>query len=85
MKLKSGAGFFSKESYTISLSLDGYETRKVNLECKVNGWYFGNLLIGGVIGMLIVYPATGAMYKLDNTGITENLSRSASATQLVVG
>jgi len=80
LKLKSGAGFFSKESYTISLSLDGYETRKVNLECKVNGWYFGNLLIGGVIGMLIVDPATGAMYKLDNTGITENLSRSASAT-----
>ena len=60
--------------------MNGYETKKVNLECKVNGWYFGNLLIGGLIGMLIVDPATGAMYKLDNQGITENLSRSGSAT-----
>jgi hypothetical protein len=80
LKLKSGAGFFSKESYTVSLSLDGYETKKINLECKVNGWYFGNLLIGGLIGMLIVDPATGAMYKLDNSGLTENLSRNAAAT-----
>jgi hypothetical protein len=30
--------------------------------------------------MLIVDPATGAMYKLDNAGITENLSRTAPAT-----
>ena len=81
MKLKSGAGFFSKESYTVSLSLNGYETKKVNVECKINGWYFGNIVIGGIVGMLIVDPATGAMYKLDSEGISENLSKS-SATSL---
>ena len=80
LKLKSGAGFFVKESYTVSLSMDGYESKKINLECKINGWYFGNILIGGLIGMLIVDPATGAMYKLDNEGITENLSRTVPAT-----
>ena len=80
LKLKSGAGFFSKESYTVSFFMDGYESKKVNLECKINGWYFGNILIGGVIGMLIIDPATGAMYKLDNEGITENLSRTVPAT-----
>ena len=79
--LKSGAGFFAKESYTIALSMEGYETKKINISCKVNGWYFGNLLFGGLIGFLIVDPATGAMYKLDTEGISETLTRSAvSAT-----
>jgi hypothetical protein len=80
MKLKSGAGFFSKESYTVSLALNGYETKKVNVECKINGWYFGNIVIGGLIGMLIVDPATGAMYKLDSEGITENLSKATTTS-----
>jgi len=63
MYLNSGAGFFKKESYVIRYELDGYPTREIPLEFKVNGWYWGNLLLGGVIGMLIIDPATGAMYK----------------------
>ena len=77
--LKSGAAFFSKESYVISLSMDGYETKKINVECKINGWYFGNILIGGIIGMLIVDPATGAMYKLERDGISESLVKSTTS------
>ena len=80
MSLKSGSGFFTKESYTVTLSMNGYDTKKVNVECKLNGWYFGNVLIGGLIGMLIVDPLTGAMYKLDNDGITEDLIRSTSTS-----
>lgn len=30
----------------------------------MNGWYIGNLLFGGIIGLLIVDPATGAMWTL---------------------
>ena len=65
MKLKSGSGYFSREQYVITLRKTGYEERKINLECKLNGWYFGNILIGGLVGMLIVDPLTGAMYRLD--------------------
>ncbi|WP_276503551.1 PEGA domain-containing protein [Terrimonas pollutisoli] len=79
MKLKSGAGFFAKESYTITLQLNGYETKKINVECKLNGWYFGNILIGGLLGFLIIDPATGAMYKLENDGIIETLDRTSDA------
>jgi hypothetical protein len=80
--LKSGAGFFSKESYVITLSMNGYETKKINVECKLNGWYFGNLLLGGVIGMLIVDPATGAMYKLDRDGVSETLTKSSASASI---
>ena len=69
--LKSGSSFFGKESYTVALTYNGTETRKINVECKLNGWYFGNLLIGGLIGMLIVDPATGAMYRLESKDIYE--------------
>jgi hypothetical protein len=35
-----------------------------SVDCNVNGWYIDNNLFGGLIGMLIVDPITGAMYKL---------------------
>lgn len=78
MKLRSGSGFFGKESYTVSITKEGYEPKKVTIECRVNGWYFGNILIGGLIGMLIVDPATGAMYRLDSDGISETLQKSTA-------
>lgn len=77
--LRSGAGFFTRESYVVTLAMNGYETKKINVECKLNGWYFGNVLIGGLIGFLIIDPATGAMYKLDSTGITEDMIKKASS------
>ena len=80
MKLKSGAGFFAKESYVVILSMDGYETQKINVECKINGWYFGNIIFGGLIGLLIVDPATGAMYRLDSTGIDQSLTKTMGTT-----
>jgi len=80
LKLKSGSKFFSRESYTLTFTLDGYKTEKVNLECKVNGWYWGNLLIGGVLGMLIIDPATGAMYKLDSETVDVNLKKANNNT-----
>jgi hypothetical protein len=82
VRLKSGAGFFSKESYVVTISKDGYETKKTSLECKLNGWYFGNILLGGIIGMLIVDPATGAMYKLDQEDVYLTLKAESSQAQV---
>ena len=82
-KLKSGSGFFTKESYTVVMTYNGIEKRTINLECSVNGWYFGNLFIGGLIGMLIVDPATGAMYKLDRKEVYE-VFKENSTSQLKV-
>lgn len=62
--LSSSAGYFKGEAYTVSLSKEGYASKDYTFNSTVDGWYFGNLLLGGVIGMLIVDPATGAMYNL---------------------
>ncbi|WP_159637396.1 hypothetical protein [Sphingobacterium composti Ten et al. 2007 non Yoo et al. 2007] len=79
LKLKSGNGFFKKATYQIKFEKDGFETKKITINSKLNGWYFGNLLIGGVIGMLIVDPATGAMYKIEDDLINENLVNKVSS------
>ncbi|MBS1603308.1 MAG: hypothetical protein JST42_11615, partial [Bacteroidetes bacterium] len=81
VQLKSGAGFFKKESYTVKFELEGYSPVEMPLECKVNGWYWGNILLGGVIGMLIIDPATGAMYKFATSDLQQNLvPKSTSST-----
>jgi hypothetical protein len=65
--LRTGAGFFKRASYEIKLSMDGYQTKKIPVVAHINGWYFANILIGGAVGMLIVDPATGAMYTFGNS------------------
>lgn len=62
--LKSGKGYFSGETYTLRFKKQGYADRTVTLDSSLSGWYWGNILFGGLIGMLIVDPATGAMFKL---------------------
>jgi hypothetical protein len=81
MTLRSSAGFFKKESYKIKFQLSGFDTKMIPVECTINGWYFGNILIGGLIGMLIIDPATGAMYKLDAATITEAMSKTSVTAQ----
>ena len=44
----------------------------------MDGWYIGNILFGGLIGMLIVDPATGAMYNLPDR-VDINLDQDASS------
>lgn len=73
VKLKSGAGFFQNAKYAITISKDGFTSKTVELKATLNGWYFGNIIFGGVIGLLIVDPATGAMYRLNQLDVNETL------------
>lgn len=52
------------ERHTVVMALEGYETEEIALEQRVNGWVWGNILIGGLIG-LVVDASTGAMYRID--------------------
>jgi hypothetical protein len=72
--LKAKAGFFSPARYSITFEKPGYKPQTITIKASLDGWYFGNLLLGGVIGMLIVDPATGAMWKLPED-ISVNLSQ----------
>ncbi len=65
--LKSGTGYFSGAKYNVIFEKEDCEPQTVVLEKSLDGWYIGNILFGGIIGLLIVDPATGAMWKLPPT------------------
>ena len=65
--LKTSSGFFKKAKYRVEATKQGYGTTSSSLDARVNGWYWGNIGFGGLIGFLIIDPATGAMWKLDES------------------
>jgi hypothetical protein len=72
--LRKGAGYFKKESYAVRFTKDGYEPRELALTGTMSSWYIGNILFGGLIGMLIVDPQTGAMYRLEPKSLEATLT-----------
>jgi hypothetical protein len=64
VKLSARGGYFKPARYSFEFSKRGLPSQTVNLTAEMDGWYFGNVLIGGLIGMLVVDPATGAMWQL---------------------
>ena len=77
--LSSSFGYFQPAKYVVEFSRKGV-TQTVPINASINGWYFANLVSWGIImGMLIVDPATGAMWRLDDSVIaTFNQTASVS-------
>lgn len=49
--------------YRVTIEMDGYQPYEASITTETNGWTFGNILIGGLVG-LIVDSSTGAQYRL---------------------
>jgi hypothetical protein len=63
--LKRGSGYFKSAKYRVVVEKEGYQPKEFQIDGSINGWYLGgNLIFGGLIGYLIVDPATGAMWTL---------------------
>jgi len=63
--LKAGDGYFKKSTYSIVFYDENMNPSKnIILQPELDVWYVGNLIFGGLIGILIVDPITGAMWKL---------------------
>jgi hypothetical protein len=73
-RLNTKYGYFKGQTYRLMFELPGHANAEVNLGSSVSGWYFGNIVFGGLIGMLIVDPLTGAMYNLTPEKIEQHLS-----------
>ena len=86
VKLRSSAGYMRKEEYTITFAKDGYVQKTIHISAELDGWYIGNILVGGLPGMLIIDPLSGAMYKIadEDQDIRETLVPEAQAATLQV-
>jgi len=76
--LKSGAGFFRTARYKVEYTKPGFAPATSYISANLNGWYAGNIVFGGLIGILIVDPATGAMFRLPSEHYTTLVATSAS-------
>ena len=82
LRLKSGAGYFSPAMYNLKFNKPGYAEQTVPVRFNLNGWYFGNILLGGAIGMLVVDPLTGGMWKVNNA--EKNIYRKLKPQRIAV-
>lgn len=68
-----------KDNHIVKIELEGYKTEVITLNGKTSGWFFGNCLFGGVIGMAID-AVTGGMYRLQPEEIKKNLAPDKQQT-----
>lgn len=73
-QLEPKYGYFKGQTYRLVFEKDGFAPSEATLKSEVSGWYFGNLLFGGLIGMLAVDPATGAMFNIVPTKVQHSLA-----------
>jgi hypothetical protein len=84
--LNRGAGYFKAESYTVKYEKEGFTPKEFMVAGNVNGWYFGNIIFGGVVlGMLIVDPLSGAMFTLDTDKVDHALEAIGAKTSKADG
>lgn len=69
-------GFYDGQTYKVSFDADKHASKTVALDTTLNGWYLGNVIFGGALGLLIIDPATGAMWDLP-----ENLEATLAPKQ----
>ncbi len=62
----------------VGIELDGFERQDIALNRKINGWVWGNIMFGGIIG-LVIDMSSGAMYtyKLPENEATAAMSARA--------
>jgi len=84
LSLEKKKGYFSGKKYNVKISKVGYAEQTVTVDTRVNGWYIGgNLILGGLIGWLIVDPATGAMWTLDTNEVNVTLLEASKQGAII--
>lgn len=83
--LPVSAGYMDGKNYVITISKEGFQTQTVKVTSSINGWYWGNILFGGLIGWLIVDPLTGKMWTLEPQQVDAALGPKVSSAKGKIG
>ncbi|MGN6555436.1 MAG: hypothetical protein ACTHLW_17155 [Verrucomicrobiota bacterium] len=75
ISLERASGFAGAESYRFVFEKEGYYPYETQVKSTINGWYFGNVLVGGIIGCM-VDMGTGSCYTLSPATMSFNLVAS---------
>jgi len=72
-----------KNEYQIQVSLEGYRPQSTVLTRGINGWIWGNLFVGWILGFGIDF-LTGSAYKLEPSFVQVTLQETADETFAVI-
>lgn len=61
------------EKYTINIEKEGYKPASITLHRSMDGWLWGDIVFGGIIGLIVDF-ATGYAYDLDPEKIEQTLT-----------
>ena len=73
-----------KQEGVLVLELEGYSPITVKRDKVTNGWYFGNIFLGGVVGMLVDL-GTGNAYKHSTVPVEVLLRKPEEGPSEIVG
>ena len=63
------------ENHTIVIEKEGFQSQSATMTKSVSGWIWGNLFIGGIVG-LVVDCCTGALWTLDPENVNTILPQA---------
>lgn len=64
--------------YVLTFEKEGYKPVEVSLRRTVDGWMFGNIVFGGLIGLVIDF-ASGSAYKLTPSDVEATLGEQTAS------
>ncbi len=64
VKLSSRYGFMKGQTYLFTAHKNGKIHGTAVLDARISGWFWGNIAVGGLPGMLILDPLTGSMWTM---------------------
>lgn len=71
-----------KNEYQIEFTSPGFQPQKIALTKGTNGWIWGNLLVGWIVGFAVDF-ATGSAYKLEPALVQITLVETRTTAGLV--
>ncbi|MEL7313213.1 MAG: PEGA domain-containing protein [Pseudomonadota bacterium] len=69
-----------KDEHVIKIELEGYSTYETTLTRTTSGWFWGNIILGGLIGCAIDV-VTGSFYKLTPEQVEAELSEGSARVE----
>lgn len=73
VKLSPKAGFYVPAKYRFVFGKDGFSNDEVLVDANFNWWFVANFLTWGFVVGVFLDPATGAMWKINETAVVGSL------------
>jgi hypothetical protein len=66
-----------KDKHTIRITMDGYQPFELITTRKTSGWIWGNIVFGGLIGLVVDF-STGGAYRIQPEQVAATLASARS-------